>query len=407
MANKKIPFTAADILIPKNPNTKWSVVACDQYTSQPDYWKEVEKTVGDSPSALNLILPEIFLNESREEKEKRIFNINKTMEKYLDEGVFDTYKDSMIFVRRTLPDGKIRYGIVGAIDLCEYDYTNSKKALIRATEQTVLDRIPPRVEIRKNAKIELPHVLMLINDEKHSVIEPLKNEDLKTVYDFDLMMGAGHVKGGLIEKPLQDRIIKALSELTDESCNDNLLFASGDGNHSLAAAKACYEQSKNPLQRYALVELVNIHDDSLEFEPIYRVLFNADYAKVVAEMDEFFKSDTVTCTEAQKLELMFNGEKHGYTIKSPKSVLTVGSVEKFIQHYLTNHKEAKVDYIHGTDTVENLCGNDNSVGFIFPGMRKDQLYETVIKDGVLPRKTFSMGEAASKRFYLEGRKIRD
>jgi len=242
---------------------------------------------------------------------------------------------------------------------------------------------------------------MLIDDEKMSVIEPLKEAALETVYDIPLLMGGGRVKGELIPKALQEKLIEALGVLAEKN---GLLFASGDGNHSLATAKACYEESGDSLARYALAEIVNIHDPSLEFEPIYRVLFGVDKDCVIAEMNEFFGEGG---DDTQLLTLVEEGKKTEYLIKSPKSVLTVGSVEKFIQYYLKKYPSSKVDYIHGEDTVEKLCKEKGAVGFIFPGMRKDELFKTVIKDGVLPRKTFSMGEAASKRYYLESRKIKN
>lgn len=390
------PFVPADILIPKTAHEKWAVVACDQYTSEPDYWNKVKEITDGYPSALNIILPEIYLND---EPEKRIEKINGDMIKYLDEGIFEAYNDAMIYTERTLSDGKIRRGIVGAVDLEEYDYNKGSVSLIRATEETVLERIPPRVKIRRNAVLEVPHIMILIDDPDRTVIEPVKNVDGKILYDFDLMLGGGRLKGKLIDKNLQAQITKALSALRREEENP-VLFAVGDGNHSLAAAKFCYEQNKNQISRYALAEIINIHDEALEFEPIYRVMFNVDVNDVIKSMEKYF-----VLNGEQKIEIISKGVNKIIGAE-PISSLTVGTLQNFIDDYVKTHGSAKVDYIHGNGTVKKLTSDANAVGFVFDGMHKDELFSAVKRDGVLPRKTFSMGEAASKRYYMECRKIK-
>jgi Uncharacterized conserved protein len=387
-----VPFKSADILIPKNNHDKWAVIACDQFTSDHEYWNKASDIVGNTPSTLNIILPEIYLEDG--DSEQRVININSKMNEYLGDDIFDIYPDSMIFVERTLPDGKIRYGIVGTVDLEAYDYNKGATSLIRATEGTVLDRIPPRVKIRKDAPIESPHIMVLIDDPLKTVIEPLKTADQKIVYDFELMLGGGHIRGKLIDKSAQTQIINALGNLC-EGESDPLLFAMGDGNHSLATAKECYMTYRNPLNRYALVEIVNIHDDSLEFEPIYRVLFNADTADILSKMQG-------------------DGHKYRYItsdgdgeITLPKtSALPVGTLQNFIDDYIKANPQVKVDYIHGVDSVEKLAKEANTIGFVFDGMEKAELFPTVKQDGALPRKTFSMGEAVSKRYYMECRRIK-
>ena len=387
-----LPFKAADILLPKANFEKWSCVACDQFTSQPDYWEKAYAIAGDATSALNIVLPEIYLED---DVEKRIADINENMVKYIDGGVFEEYKNALIYVERTLPDGSVRRGLVGAIDLEAYDFTAGAKPMIRPTEGTVLERIPPRVKIRKDAPLELPHVMLLIDDEKRTVIENLTSCDLPVVYDFDLMMGGGHIKGYLVDESMQKQVFDALCLLVDGK-DDPFLFAVGDGNHSLATAKVCHENSKTELSRYALCELVNIHDESLVFEPIYRVMFGVDEMELISGLKEIFLGGDTPVEVITK-----NSSETFYTNGFP-----VGALQDYLDTYLKNHPEAKIDYIHGEDVTRNLASKDGCVGFIFGGMQKSELFPIVSERGVLPRKSFSMGEAASKRYYLEARKIK-
>lgn len=385
-------FYGADILLPKTDFEKWSVVACDQFTSEPQYWESVADIVKDKPSTFNIILPEVYLSDNIK---GRIDSINSEMYNYLEDGTFTEIPDTMIFVERTLPNGKIRRGIVGAIDLKEYDFNAGSTSLIRATEGTVLERIPPRVNIRKNAPIELPHVMLLIDDTGRSVIEPLCGKNLEVVYDFDLMMDGGHLKGYKIEKNEQSRIIASLEALRGNGENP-LLFAVGDGNHSLATAKVCYENNPTELNRYALVEIVNIHDEALEFEPIYRVMFGVDTDDIINEIKNKFSSS------GEKEVKYITGCMEGTFYLDG---LVAGVLQDFIDDYIKRHPGISVDYIHGVDVVERLSEEKNTIGFIFDGMDKSELFPYVINNGSLPRKTFSMGEAASKRYYMECRRI--
>lgn len=390
-------FFPADILLPKTDFEKWAVVACDQYTSEPVYWEEVERVVGDSPSALRIILPEIFLSD---DNTARVERINQTMQQYLDDGVFEEHKNAMIYVERA-SNHTCRRGIVGLIDLDDYDYHKNSGALIRATEQTVLERIPPRVQIRRDATLEMPHVLLLIDDPDGTVIEPLSGQKtaFAPAYNFDLMQDGGHIDGYF----LSDDAIAAVQQALDRLGSNGLLFAVGDGNHSLATAKECYRQTQNSLARYALVEVVNIHDPSIEFEPIYRVLFHVDPADFIAQFKAYTSENGgedrqtfCAISGAQKTELHLNAV----------AKLPVGTLQPFIDRYLSEHPETKVDYIHGEDVVESLCKAPDTLGLLFDGMRKDELFGAIESDGSLPRKTFSMGHAHDKRYYIEARKIR-
>ena len=389
-------FSPADILLPKTHIENWSVIACDQYTSEPEYWQNVKTAAGDKPSALNIILPEVYLSADNSEK---IEKINQNMQKYLENDIFTEYKDSLIYVERIQSDGKLRRGIVGKIDLECYDYRSGSDAEIRATEQTVLSRIPPRVEIRKNAPLEMPHVMLLFDDVKDRIFSYLaENKDgFKTVYDFTLMCNAGSIKGYLLNEEAKQTVLSMLGELKEQK--DGFLFCVGDGNHSLATAKECYNQNKNELNRYALCEIVNIHDKALEFEPIYRVVFGADPEKLI---DEFIKA---TGEGSQKFTCVYGDKTREISVK-PTAKLAVGTLQTFLDEYAKNHPEVEIDYIHGTESLKKLASRENAVGFIFDGMQKSELFDAVNADGSLPRKTFSMGHADDKRFYIEARKIK-
>ena len=395
----KQPFLPADILLPKNGFEKWAVIACDQYTSEPQYWKSAADYVGDAPSALNLIFPEVYLSG---DNSKKISEINGNMKKYIEDGVFNEFKNTFIYIKRTVTGGKTRRGVMGLIDLCDYSYEKGSKTLIRATEETVPERIPPRVEIRKDAPLELPHIMLLIDDPDMTVIAPLdkKTEGKKPLYDFDLMLNGGHITGTALSEKDAAELQDALGALVENS-EDKLLFAVGDGNHSLAAAKECYRVNKSEKSRYALVEIVNIHDESLEFEPIYRVIFGADPEKVIHDFTVFSGGD-YNGTDAQEFTCVYGGCERKISVK-PSSKLCVGTLQRFIDRYIKDNPSLKADYIHGEDSLRLLAEKPDTVGFIFDGMKKSELFDAVKQDGSLPRKTFSMGHANDKRFYLEAR----
>ncbi len=417
--SKKV-FAPGDILLPKSGTDmkKWSVVACDQYTSEPEYWTSVSNFVGNSPSTLHLTFPEIYLEDGN--GDARIERINSCMAEYITSGIFAEKVSKYIYVERTQRNGKIRRGLMGVVDLEEYDYMAGSQSKIRATEGTVLERIPPRVKIRKNAKLEIPHIMLLIDDAEKSVIEPLADAQLPVAYDFELMENSGSIRGYFVSDDEEKRINSALAALADEETFNKkynvsgkgvLQFAVGDGNHSLATAKECWRLVKETLSpdeyeshpaRYALCELVNLHDASLEFEAIHRVVFDIDPDKMRKALSEYYElSDTA---EQKFIMITANGsEKIG--IANPKSNLTVGSLQKFIDDYIKENG-GKVDYIHGEDVVNRLGAEPGNAGFILPVISKDSFFPTVICDGALPRKTFSMGDAWDKRFYLEARVIK-
>ncbi len=468
-------FYPADILLPKKGTdmSRWSVIACDQFTSEPEYWEETEQIVGETPSTLRMILPEVYL-DGPQEKEK-LEQIRQSMEEYLDHDIFSVYKNAMIYVERTDSSGKIRAGIVGCVDLEQYDYHRGSRSPVRATESTVEERIPARIRVRKNAPLELPHTMLLIDDKNKTVVEPCEQyrKEEKLLYDFDLMQGGGHLRGYLLDEKEQERILAALDVLakeqtgvaepenqkTDGSASSReesaatepgamksaaMVFAVGDGNHSLASAREFYEQLKaaHPEEdysthpaRYALTEIVNLHSPALEFEAIHRIVKETDVDALLAEMTEklglVFEEKNVSEEVAgekaveehkgdqierygedsrmdhsfQKMYVVRNGLCRRAVITRPTSKLTVGSLQAFLDEYQKEHP-ISMDYIHGADTVLALSGEEGSVGFLLPDMAKEHLFPSVMADGALPRKTFSMGHAEDKRYYTECRKIR-
>lgn len=388
---KKIPFYPADILLPRTVTEKWPVIACDQFTSEPEYWEDLGRYIGDAPSTLKITLPEVWLTS--DDVEKRTAGVNAEMKKYLSSGILTEYKNSMVYVERTQPDGRVRRGIVGAVDLAEYDYNPGAKTMIRATEGTVLSRIPPRVKIRRDAPLELPHIMILIDDPENTVIP--QTSDGRMLYDTDLAAGGGHVRGSLIGDDGMSRIISALEALAGDR-EAPLLFAVGDGNHSLATAKACVSD-EYPLSRFALAEIVNIHDPALDFEPIYRAVFGVDPAEFIGAAKEHFAG----CHE-NPVKCLFRGGEDVIAVDG----LPAGALQDFIDGYLKTNPTSDCDYIHGEDAVRRLAENENTVGFLFAGIGKNELFPYVEKYGSLPRKTFSMGEARDKRYYMECRRIK-
>jgi hypothetical protein len=425
-----------EILLPKPgiDMQKWAVIACDQFTSQPEYWQKVEKLVGNAPSTLRLILPEVYLEQSG--VSQRIQDIQHTMRSYLEQGLFQSL-ENLVYVERTV-NGKVRKGLLLALDLEKYDYTHGSQSLIRATEGTIIDRLPPRIRIRENAPLELPHILVLIDDPHSTVIDPLAKakQRLKPLYNFELMFGSGHLTGyAVTDQTLEQQVISALSTLanpqnfaTRYQVPENsavLLFAMGDGNHSLATAKAIWEKIKprvglNHPARYALVEIENLHDPALTFEPIHRLLFGLRQDFFDAASQAF--GERLQITEVDHVEEVIQrvdqptSDRHlvGYfqqgrqgvlEIRDPQANLPVGSLQPVLDAFLHAGGAEKIDYIHGREVLEELGRKPGNLGLYLPGMDKNEIFRTVILDGALPRKTFSMGEAHEKRFYVECRRI--
>lgn len=433
------------LLLPRSGTdlTKWAVVACDQYTSQPDYWAQVEALVGEEPSTLRLMLPEVYLGAA---DEARIAAIQETMRRYLAEDVLTPQPPGLILVERETARGQTRRGLIAALDLEHYDFNPGAKTLIRPTEGTIMERLPPRVRVREQAPLELPHVMVLIDDPQHMVIDPLFAEPAELLYDVPLMLDSGRVRGWRLDHPLLIQwVVEQLSRLADPATfsarygvtdEPVLLYAMGDGNHSFATAKIIWENLKrtasdpaaimNHPARHALVELVNLHDDGLEFEAIHRVAFGVDADHLLAGMTAFcaMQGSALTVLDYpswpaarqawramqdvpnRQVIAFISGSRCGVlSIEQPRLTLPVASLQAFLDDYLPRQSGARIDYIHGEDALEQLGAQPGHIGFYLPTLDKNDFFRTVIHDGALPRKTFSMGEADEKRFYLECRRI--
>jgi uncharacterized protein (DUF1015 family) len=414
------------ILLPNKmvDQKKWPVIACDQYTSQHSYWENLKQFVGNSFSTLNLIFPEIYLEKS--DFKERVHNVQQTMSKYLSEKIFQE-TNGFILVERTLPSGSKRIGLMIAVDLEKYDYSPDSRSLIRPTEGTIVSRIPVRVEIRRNAPLELPHILLLVDDEKKSVIEPIyaaaNTKKFEVLYDTELPLKSGHLKGYLVPKDYEDHLTRNLNNLLErDSGNSPLLFAVGDGNHSLATAKAYWNEIKDHSPkdhpaRFALVELINLHDQSLLVEPIHRVLFGIDKKEFFDELDSFFnqRGSRTTLLSASAtpqnnsnlFHFVYGNDSIFVQVEPALPGLEARIMQEFIDLFLKKYPKSSVDYIHGEETVKELAAQAKSnIGLILPEVIKSQLLPYIEKNGPLPRKFFSLGEADEKRFYYECRLIK-
>mgnify|MGYP002607896941 FL=1 len=479
-------FNPANILLPKDgiDMEKWSVIACDQYTSQADYWKIVEEFVGDAPSTLNVVFPEIYLGNKKNDKNcacengscaddhttmyasmsdsERIACINSTMEKYLSDGIIQqVVTDGYVLVERTTESG-IRLGIVGLVDLDDYDFDPKNPTLIRATEGTVISRIPPRVKIREHAAIELPHVMLLVDDPvdkaddvsdegkltdiynignvEHGIIEYVYSlkDSFRKLYDTELMHDGGHIRGYAIEGEAAKQVTAAFAKKQEQS--GGFLFAVGDGNHSLATAKTCWEnirksqkftdeQLKTHPARYALVEICNLHSKALEFKPIHRLLTNVDVKDMLSFFEAEITKQGLESTEGDEIVFEYaesdsdNSAKpaNGNEVVSENSAVTctapikssginitnrgdrlpVEILQGILDRYLETHDNVSIDYIHGDDALHRLVKETNGCGIFLQSIDKSTLFPAINAGGVLPRKTFSIGEADEKRYYME------
>lgn len=404
-------FKTSDILLPASaPMEKWAVIACDQFTSEPAYWAECERLVGEENSTLRLMLPEAWLETERAEGAEA--RINAAMQRYLDEGVFRVLKDSFVYLERVQSDGRLRRGLVGAVDLEQYDFSPGSRAAVRSTEDTVADRLPPRVRVRKGAALEMPHVMVLMDDPNDSVLGPLEQgrTAFDRVYDFDLMQRSGHITGWQVCGEAAEAVSTAIRALGE---GRDMVMAMGDGNHSLATARLCWldireglseeERAHHPA-RYALVELNNIHESAIDFEPIHRLLMDTEAEPFLTEAEAFFASasregavHSVRCiTALGEREFALTGLTIGETI---------AAAERFALDYLKRHG-GRIDYIHGDDTVAAMGREKNACAMVLPAMDKAELFSSVVNSGPFPRKSFSIGHARDKRFYLECRVIR-
>ncbi|HBX80623.1 MAG TPA: DUF1015 domain-containing protein [Propionibacteriaceae bacterium] len=434
MPNNHIGVAVPTVLLPKasiDPAT-WAVIACDQFTSEPEYWEQVEAIVGAAPSTFRIILPELHLNAP--DVQARIAACQSAMTQYLAGGVLEPH-DAFVYVERGVGSGT-QHGLVVALDLETYDFNVGSQTLVRATEGTVLDRLPPRMKVRRGAELESPHILVLYDDPDGAVLAPVRQnlDALPVAYDFETMLGSGHLTGRLIEDPaIQDAISSALAGLVapeayrakyNLQADAPLLFAMGDGNHSLATAKAIWTELKDagaPLDhpaRFALVELVNLHDDSLVFEPIHRVIFEC--GDLVSQLKAAFPGATYTpASSITELDALVRADvaphqrfgivgPDGYTLaelSTPRHELAVGSLQEFLDAHLAAHPAAEIDYVHGEEPVDRLARQEGNCGFILPAIGKGTFFKSIAVDGSFPRKTFSMGHAKDKRFYLECRRI--
>ena len=428
-----------NILMPKKGTDlyKWSVIACDQYTSQPEYWAKTEEIVKDAPSTLRLTLPEVYLG--KEGEEERIADIHRNMKNYLSDGTLEELPAGFMLVKRSIGEDAARLGLVVEIDLETYEYKKGSHSLTRPTEMTVEERIPPRLRVRQTADVELPHIMLLIDDPNRTIIEPLleRTEQFEQIYDTDLMQKGGHITGWLIPEGKEtERLMEQMEQLADEDVFKEkyalkeqyplLNFAVGDGNHSMATAKAAWENIKKDLTedekkdhpaRYCLCEIVNIHDESLLIEPIHRVVFGAREEDLLAAAGTYYEEKGCKFTvEEGRQEPKAELSEHSYAlcsengwktirVENPVWGIAVATLQNFLDAYLADHKESRIDYIHGADVVENLGTQKENLGFLLPEIEKEDLFRGVIVDGVLPRKTFSMGEANEKRYYMECKRL--
>ncbi len=394
-------FNKAEILIPKKVDMeKWSVIACDQFTSEPEYWAKAVELVGEAPSTLNMIFPEAYIGKRDEtESAKEIY---KSMERYVSGELFESYKDSLVYIERTLASGKVRRGLIGTIDLDSYDWAEGTKAAVRATEGTIESRLPTRVAMRRGAELEIPHIMVFINDKTMEIIPSASGGE--ELYDFILMQGGGKIKGSLVQGTAADAVLEKLDGMEGEIC-----YAMGDGNHSLAAAKSFWEQLKPTLSEKereihpagrALVELVNIYDEAVEIEPIHRLVFDSEAANFIDSVGEFFSESKI----GHELKIFSaDGEKSIYVDGCTIGEL-VDKVDEFCVAY-TAKQGGEIDYIHGDDTAESMGKKTGSGAILLPPIEKSALFSSVEKSGPFPKKSFSIGQAQDKRYYLECRKI--
>ncbi len=406
---KKTIFSPTNILLPKEKFEAWSVIACDQFTSNEEYWQSVKEAAGESPTTLNLIYPEVYLGKT--DAAEMTENINNAMQKYVADGIFQEYPNALIYVERTQRDGLVRCGIVGAVDLDAYDYNEGSTSRVRATEKTVLERIPPRVEIRKNATLELPHILMLMDDTARAIVEPLASlaasGAMQKLYDFDLMLDGGHLRGYLIPEEMQGDICQKIEALGD--LHGGITLAVGDGNHSLATAKACRALGETECNRYALCEVMNIHSEALVFEPIFRTVEGIDAATLLADFKTYLANpiNQNAGNASQEITFVSGTLREVVIAEQPPHALAVGTVQQFLDAYLADKQDTVIDYIHDEEELLALTSNGKTCGFLYGCMGKSELFDAIEKEGVLPRKTFSMGSARDKRYYTEARKIQE
>ncbi|MEZ4358384.1 MAG: DUF1015 domain-containing protein [Eubacteriales bacterium] len=422
---QKLGIKVPEVLLPDNKVNmrKWAVIACDQYTSNLEYWREVSHIVGSAPSVLHMILPEAYLDAS--DRDDRIAHAKTVMKQYIEDEVLVQLPRGIILVERQTSVGK-RKGLMFCVDLEEYDFKPKNKSLIRATENTVIERIPPRMDLRRSAVLESSHIILLMNDEEDSVIGPVyrKKESLYSLYKFELMQTGGQVSGWFIDN--EEEINEILESILNLKKNDKMLFAVGDGNHSLATAKAIWDEAKEDLSeeekkdhplRYALVEIVNLYDPGISFEPIHRVVFNVEPSRLIVDLMEILKSKGYNTkviysrmkgesTDKMQVINFVTKESTGrIEILNPKFENEIETLQDILDDYMAKNDKVKLDYIHGEEAFDSLSRQYDCIGFIMPALNKDKLFDIVEKNGLLPQKSFSLGEPNEKRYYIECRLI--
>lgn len=397
-------FQPADILLPAEVDFhRWSVIACDQFTSDAEYWQEVEHVVGDAPSTLRLMLPEYYLGRVDEQEAAK--SAQSTMRDYLDSGVFRTLEQSFVYLERCLANGVTRRGIVGQIDLEAYDYLPDANAPIRATEGTVEERLPPRIRVRREAPLEMPHIMLFLDDPADAVMQFAAEAAGEPVYSFDLMGGGGHLLGRQVSGADAQKLTEKVAEIIGRQ---TVQLAVGDGNHSLATARKCWLEKKQCLSpeeaaadpaRFALVEVVNIHDPAITFAPIHRVLFDTDASQWQQEAEQ-----ALFDPEGREILLIAEAQQYKLTARGNTIGALIANVEEFCRDYLKRHG-GEIDYIHGDDEAHSLSMQPGSCGVLLPPIEKDELFPSIARSGPFPRKSFSIGLGPDKRYYLECRKI--
>ncbi|MBE7017532.1 MAG: DUF1015 domain-containing protein [Ruminococcaceae bacterium] len=415
-------FSSAKILLPAAQDMyRWSVVACDQFSSQMEYWESLEKLTEGVASTLHLMLPEAYLDKCDQFAEAE--KINKRMDEYLSAGVFEETEECYVYVERRLASGAVRRGLMGVLDLEQYDYSASSASPIRATEGTVEDRLPPRVRVREGASLEMPHIMVFIDDASDSVLGGLENkkEQLPKLYDFKLNAGGGAVCGYMVSGDAAEALENALDKLSDaESLYKRYgdkapaVFAMGDGNHSLATAKKCWEKVKGTLSgeerethpaRFSLVEIVNIHDEAISFEPIHKVVFETDPESFIDEAEKWWSAQSIASDKSHSIKLIVGEQEKHVNVSGLTIGELIGKAEEFCQTYMSRYG-GRIDYIHNDETAIAMGRRKGCACMLLPKMEKGELFPSIIESGPFPKKSFSIGHAEDKRYYLECRKIK-
>jgi hypothetical protein len=431
LALEKWGIGVPEILLPRGDLSKWAVVACDQYTQDGSYWAEAAAVREGSPSALDLILPEFFIKKKdcKGDHSGRLAHIHRSMRQYLEDGVFFPPRRAFVYLERSLPSGGKRRGLLALLDLERYSYRPGAGSLIRSTEGTVPERLPVRMDVRRGAALEIPHVLVLVDDREDRFLPELGRiaKKGKAAYEFPLMPDGGGVSGWFLEEEdgaafLAGELDRLARRQALSPGEEPFLFAAGDGNHSLAAAREIWEECKRSgaggdhPARWAMVEIENLYDPAIHFKPIHRLVFNAGIEEILSclsELPDFSRRDIPDAGELVRLVNgasppvrigLVSGEAR-VLVETSAPGIAAASLQPLLDRLAAERGKALIDYVHGGEELLRLSGAPGAVGILLPPVEKKGLFETVARTGPLPRKSFSMGEAAEKRFYLEWRSL--